>query len=85
MKIGIVKISDEMYLNYWGKIYVFMKDFRPVHIEFRYWENKTWCIYGISDLFEDLKEGESPPEYTVWFENPDGRGGTYKFERINKK
>ena len=67
MKRGPIKISDEMYRNEWPLIYIFFKDFRPTHIEFRHWEANTWYLYGESDLFDENIEGEAIPEYSVKF------------------
>ena len=83
MNKGLIKISNELYVNDWQRLSVFMKDFRPIHIEFRHWENDIWYIYGVSEMFDELKEGEAVPEYDVIFTEYENRDGTYKFERVH--
>ena len=82
MNKGLVKISNECYVNDWGKLYLFMKDFRPTHIEFRHWENNTWYMYGVSEMFEELKEGDAVPNYNVIFTQHENKTITYKFKRV---
>jgi len=82
MNKGIVKISNECYVNDWAKLYIFMKDFRPTHIEFRHWENNTWYMYGVSKMFEELKEVDAVPNYNVIFTQHENKTITYKFERV---
>lgn len=82
MNKGLVKISNELYVNDWETIYIFMKDFRPTHIEFRHWENDTWYMYGISKMFDELKEGDAVPQYDVIFTQHGNKEITYKFKRV---
>lgn len=82
MNKGLIKISNELYINQWSELYIFMKDFRPTHIEFRHWENNTWYIYGVSEMFDKAKEGNAVPEYFVIFNHYENKDSTYKFERI---
>lgn len=73
MNKGFIKISNQLYTESWSYFYIFMKDFRPTHIEFRHWENDIWYMYGVSDKFRPLKEGEAVPQYDVEFiTHPDG-------------
>jgi hypothetical protein len=81
MRKGIIKITDDIIKNDWGTLHIFFKDFRPTHIEFRHWENDVWYFYGVSDLFDELKEAESVPFYDVVFTRIGG-SFTYKFNRI---
>jgi len=82
MNKGLVKISNELYVNDWDRIYFFMKDFRPTYIEFRHWENDIWYIYGISKMFDELKEGDAIPQYDIIFTQHENNDITYKFERV---
>ena len=82
MNKGLVKISNECYVNDWAKLHIFMKDFRPTHIEFRHWENNTWYMYGVSEMFEELKEGDAVPNYNVIFTQHENKTITYKFKRV---
>ena len=81
-KKGFIKISNELYVNHWNEIYVIMKDFRPINIDYRHWENDTWYIYGVSEMFDELKEGEVLPQYLVIFEQNNGKRN-YRFEKVN--
>lgn len=81
MRKGIVKISDQIYKQDWKLISVIFRDFRPSHIEFRYWENDIWYFYGTSDLFDEISEGEIPPHYEVIFTRNEDGNHTYKFQR----
>jgi len=65
MKKGIIKITDEAYKNCWSAFYLIFKDFKPNHIEFRYWENDLWYFYGTSEFFDELKESEQVPFYII--------------------
>lgn len=83
MNKGLIKISNELYAQNWSLIYFFMKDFRPTHIEFRHLENDIWYLYGESDKFEPIKEGEEVPQYDVIFTISPGSGVSYEFKRVN--
>jgi len=82
MRKGYIKISNHIYVKEWPSIWVFFKDFRPLHIEFRHWENNTWHIYGVSEMFEEIKEGEAIPEYLVIFTNNKNKELSYEFQKI---
>lgn len=85
MKRGFIKIADILYRKEWNIIYILFKDFRPFHIEYKYWDNNVWYFHGESDLFDEIKEGEPIPQYDVLFTTePDGTY-TYKFERLRKE
>jgi len=82
MNKGLVKISNELYVNDWERLCIFMKDFRPTHIEFRHWENDTWYMYGVSKMFDKLKEGDAVPQYDVIFTQHENKDITYEFKRV---
>jgi len=82
MKRGFIKCSNQLITEDWKDLYIFFKDFRPTHIEFRHWENDAWYFYGVSDLFDDLKEGDAVPQYDVVFTKNDDKSLTYKFEKF---
>jgi len=83
MNKGLIKISDVMYKQDWHILYIFMKDFRPTHIEFRHWENDIWYMYGVSDHFDVLKEGDLVPQYDIVFTKQGNGSLAYKFQRVN--
>lgn len=83
MKRGFIKCYDTLLKERWHELYIFFKDFRPTHIEFRHWENDIWYFYGVSELFDELKEGDQIPQYDVIFTRTDDKVVSYKFERIN--
>ncbi len=66
-KVGYIKVSNEVLDFSWETFAVIFKDFRPTHIEYRHWENKVWYFYGVSDLFQELLEGQAVPQYDVTF------------------
>jgi hypothetical protein len=78
MNKGLIKISNELYVSEWD---IIMKYIRPTHIEFRHWENDVWYIYGVSDKFEPVKEGEAVPEYNVII-SISGKKTSFKFEKL---
>jgi hypothetical protein len=82
MNKGLIKINNEFYTTGWDTLHLFMKDFRPTHIEFRHWENDTWYMYGVSKLFDELKEGDSVPHYNVVFTQNENNNISYKFNRV---
>ena len=82
MKKGFIKISDALYKEAWSDIYIFFKDFRPTHIEFRHWENDMWYLYGVSELFTELKEGDAVPQYDVEFTKHQDGSLTFVFKRF---
>ena len=65
MRKGFIKITDAIYREQWGFVYPIFKHFRPNHIEFRHWENDIWYFYGECEFFDELKEGQSVPQYDV--------------------
>lgn len=81
MRKGLIKMSDILYKTQWKELYIFFKDFRPIHIEFRHWENDIWYMYGESDFFEILKEGQSVPQYEVEFTRQEDGSLTYEFKK----
>lgn len=82
MKKGLIRISNEMYIKRWEYVYIFLKDFIITHIDYRHWENNTWYLYGISDFFDELNEGDTVPEYTVTFTIDKNDKLTYSFNRV---
>jgi hypothetical protein len=76
---GLIKISNTLYCEWWDIIRLIFKDFRPTHIEFRHWENNVWYLYGISNEFERVTEGEDIPQYDVQFTYLSNGGYEYKF------
>lgn len=84
MNKGLIKISNELYTQHWYIIHVFMKDFRITHIEFRHLENDIWYLYGESDKFEPINEGEKIPQYDVIFTISPGSGVSYEFKRVTQ-
>lgn len=83
MRKGYIKISDTLCKKMWNELYIFMKDFRPTHIEFRHWENNIWYMYGESDKFDELKEGDAVPQYEVVFTSQPDNTYTYEFVRFD--
>ena len=81
---GLIKITNELINQDWTTIYVLFEYFRPTYIEFRYWENDIWYFYGVSELFDELKEGENVPHYDVIFTNNKDQKSTIQFKRINQ-
>lgn len=79
MKRGIIKIHNDLYISKWSEIYVFMKDFRLEHLEFRHWENDVWYLHGISDSFDNVNVGCVIPFYTVEFNTEEGKDITFRF------
>ena len=81
MAIGRIIISNEIYTNHWAEIWGLMEHFRIIHIEYRHWESDLWHLHGVSDKFDDLKEGEEPPLYIVNQIKKEGKPDTYEFKR----
>lgn len=79
---GYIRCADSLITNNWGRLYIFFKDFRPTHIEFKHWENNTWYFWGVSELFDELKEGDPIPQYDVLFTQQEDKSYTYKFIRL---
>lgn len=81
-KRGFIKCSDALIKQDWKYLYVFFKDFRPTHIEFRHWENDIWYFYGVSEKFETVKEGECVPQYDVVFTKQENGELLYEFNKV---
>ena len=81
MKRGYIKITDELYKD-WELVYPVFKNAKPIHIEFRHWENDMWYIYCEGDIFEELNEGEQIPQYEVIFSDAHKGAFTYTFKRV---
>ncbi len=71
LKRGLIKATDEFVMNNWYDFALVLKDFRITHVEYRHWEGNLWYYYGVSEFFDDIKEGETIPEYTVEFNRID--------------
>ncbi len=63
MRKGFIKISNQLYTERYELICGIFLVFRPTHIEFRHWENSTWYIWGESNCFDELKKGDTIPQY----------------------
>ena len=64
-KKGILKISKDLYENHWETLYPIFKDFKPIRIELEYWNHDDIILYGVSDKFDEVSEGEIIPYYVV--------------------
>lgn len=82
MRKGLIKISDPVYNGLWSDIWIIFKDFRPLHIEFRHWENDTWYLIGECTMFENIEDGDSIPEYTATFTRKEDGLHTYNFTKV---
>lgn len=82
MKKGVLKITDVLYKNHWLVVSQLFKDFRPLHIEFRHWENDLWYLYGESEKFEEVKEGEMFPVYSVEVTSYPNDTYSFEFQRV---
>lgn len=81
MKKGFFKITDDMYKNGWEYVSMIFKDFRPTHLEFRHWENDMWYLYGVSDKFSELKEGDAVPQYDAIFTKQEDGATIYEIKK----
>lgn len=81
MRKGLIKITNQLYEGEYHLVNAIFKRFRPVHIEFRYLENDMWYIFGLSDEFDILKEGEVVPTYDVIFTRDEFNNYTYEFKK----
>ena len=82
MNKGYIKISHELYVNQWKEIHPIIKEFRQTHIK-KDSVNNIWLVYGVSKMFDELKEGDEVPEYRLilcWDKN---KTMTYEFIREN--
>ena len=84
MKKGFIRFTDFVYKKEYEIISQIFKDFRPTHIEFRHWENDVWYIYGESDFFDDVIEGEVIPQYEVIFKTILEGGYSHEFRKFNR-
>jgi len=80
MNRGLIKVTDQVLNHHWDLFRLIFKDFRPTHIEFRHWEGDLWYYYGVSKLFDEVKEGEIIPEYLATFTQEKDKV-TYTIER----
>jgi len=80
MNKGLIKVTDQVLKSHWDKFRLIFKDFRPTHIELRHWENDLWYYFGVSDKFDEVKEGELIPEYIVIIKTDEDKV-TYTFEK----
>jgi len=65
MKKGFIRISKQLYDESYDLISPLFLLFKPMHIEFRHWENDIWYFWGTSEKFDELKEGDAVPGYEV--------------------
>ena len=84
MKKGFIKITDFLYKKEYAVISQIFTDFRPTHIEFRHWENDVWYIYGESECFDEVIEGEVIPQYEVIFKTRLEGGHYHEFRKFNR-
>lgn len=86
-KRGLIKVSNELYEDEYDIISIIFKDFRPIHIAFHFWDNNTWHIHGVSELFEEVEEGCVVPQYDVIFTTHQNEGDfsvyhTFEFKKV---
>jgi hypothetical protein len=82
MRKGFFKISNSAYTEMWEYLHLIFKDFRPTHIEFRHWENNVWYLHGVSEKFDELKEGDVVPQYDALFTTHENGSITYEIKRF---
>jgi len=82
MKKGFFKITDVIYRNDWQIVSLIFKDFRPLHIEFRHWENNVWYLYGESEFFAPVEEGVIPPQYDITVTSNEDGTYTLKYTKV---
>lgn len=84
MNKGVIKITDALIKNDWHAIYPIFESFKPTHIEFRHWENDIWYYYGVSEFFDEIKEGESIPQYYIEIETSKSENRPFDFKFIRQ-
>jgi hypothetical protein len=65
MRKGRIRISEELYENHYDSVKVIFEYVRPIAIEYEYHRNNDYVIWGYSDEFDEVKEGEEIPLYDV--------------------
>lgn len=80
MRLGIVKISDELYSNNYDSCKVIFEHLRPLNIKFHH---RQWFIKGESQFFDDVAEGDGIPQYIAEITYASGKAILAKFERVN--
>lgn len=83
MRKGYIQISDEIYSKQYDLVFGIFEHFRPTHIEHRHWENVGWFLFGISDKFDSLNEGDLTPRYDVTITKLNNGKCSYSFNRVN--
>ena len=60
-KLGVIRTTDEILRNHNAFVLLALTKFIPVHVEFK----GDWYYTGICNDFDEVKEGESIPNYEV--------------------
>lgn len=81
MKLGQIKISDTLIKDYTLDLLPIMGRFVPIHIEIRP-HLRDYVYTGISEQFEDIKEGDSIPTYDAIMTQHEDKTISVKFEKI---
>jgi len=79
MNKGLIRMTDQLYRVNYEIVSGIFKYFRPTHIEYRHWDN-IWHLYGESDLFSAVKEGEETPEYVFLITQNTDKSYSYTFK-----
>ena len=83
MKRGIISVSNDIYTNRYDLAKIIFNYMKPIRIDFEYWNGNVWRFVGESDLFDEIKEGESIPNYDAMLKTKeDGTVVFDKFARI---
>ena len=62
MRTGRIEIEEDLYEDHYDVAKRIFEHFRPTMIEYD-WTHGIYVIYGVSELFEDIRAG-SIPDYT---------------------
>lgn len=79
MNKGVIRISSQFYEESYDIVSMIFKDFKPLKIDYEYWRNNDYVIYGLSNSFDIVEEACVIPEYAVEIMQEENETYTYKF------
>ena len=66
-KFGLIKISNDIFINQPDLVREIYKTFYPISIECKPLENHVWFLFGYCHDFQEINDGDEPLSYDVNF------------------
>jgi len=81
MKLGKINISSQLVMDEYSKLSPLFSKFTPIHVE-REFNIGNFIYTGLSDLFDNVEQGQIIPFYNVTLTNEEDKSITLIVSKI---